>query len=140
MTATIHTLAIPSATRYLKDVRRFIVRHAQKAQLPEDAVEALQLAVDEACTNIIEHAYGGSTKHKVDIAIIVDPARFVVRIRDRGQPFDQKSYVAPDVLALTRRGQAGGLGVQMIRELMDQVEYLSEGPTNEIRLIKYRTH
>lgn len=138
MTATVHTLAIPSATRYLKNVRRFIVRHAQKAQLPDDAVEALQLAVDEACTNIIEHAYGGSTKHKVDIAIIVDSTQFVVRIRDQGQPFDQQAYVAPDVIALTHRGQAGGLGVHMIRELMDQVEYMSKGPTNEIKLIKYR--
>ncbi len=140
MTATIHTLAIPSATRYLKDVRRFILRHARKAQLPDDAIEALQLAVDEACTNIIEHAYGGSTKHKVDIAIIVDPTRVMVRIRDRGQPFDQQSYIAPNVVALTRQGQAGGLGVHIIRKLMDQVEYLSEGRTNEIRLTKYRTH
>ena len=138
VTATIHTLAIPSATRYLKDVRRFIVRHAKKAQLSNDAVEALQLAVDEACTNVIEHAYGGSTMHKVDITIVVDPTRFVVRIRDRGQPFDQQSYTAPDVVALTRRGQSGGLGVQVIRKLMDHVEYLSEGPTNEIRLTKYR--
>ena len=138
MARSIHTLAIPSSTRYLEDVRRFVVLHAREADFPADAVEQFKIAVDEACTNVIEHAYGGKTGYEVDIAIIIDADRFTVRIRDEGQPFDQANYHEPNLLELTKRGKAGGLGVHIIRRLMDRVEYRTRGQINEIRMTKYR--
>ena len=135
---SIHTLAIPSSTRYLEDVRNFVVLHAQEADFPEDAVEQFKIAVDEACTNVIEHAYQGQTGHEVDIAIIVDADRFTVRIRDEGRPFDQARYHEPNLIELTKRGKSGGLGVHIIRRLMDRVEYRTRGQVNEIRMTKYR--
>ena len=138
MARSIHTLAIPSSTRYLEDVRNLVVMHAQEADFPEDTVEQFKIAVDEACTNVIEHAYGGQTGHEVDIAIIIDADRFTVRIRDEGQPFDQSHYHEPNLLKLTKLGKAGGLGVHIIRRLMDRVEYRTRGQINEIRMTKYR--
>ena len=138
MARSIHTLAIPSSTRYLKDVRRFVVLHAQEADFPEDAVEQFKIAVDEACTNIIEHAYGGQANHEVYIAIIIDTDRFTVRIRDEGLPFDRSTYHEPDLLKLASKRKKGGLGVHIIRRLMDRVEYRTRGQINEIRLTKYR--
>lgn len=136
---TIHTLAIPSSTRHLEEVREFVVTHAQEAQLSEDVVEQFKIAVDEACTNIIEHAYKGQDQHMVDIAIIVHADRFTVRIRDEGEPFDQSSYRAPNLLEIAKKRRAGGLGVHIIRSLMDQVEYRTRGGTNEICMTKFRT-
>ena len=133
-----HTLVVPSHTRHLGTVRRFVERHAAKAELPEDAIHALRLSVDEACTNIIEHAYDGRGDEQVDIAMSVEPDRVVVCIRDRGRAFDVRSYVEPDVLRLSRQRKAGGLGVNIIRKLMDFVEYRSDGSVNEIRLTKSR--
>ena len=138
MARSIHTLAIPSSTRYLEDVRRFVVMHAQEADFPEDAVEQFKIAVDEACTNVIEHAYGGQANYEVDIAIIIDADRFTVRIRDEGVPFDQSNYHEPDLLKLVSRRKKGGLGVHIIRRLMDRVEYRTRGQINEIRMTKYR--
>ncbi|MFQ5571149.1 MAG: ATP-binding protein [Rhodothermales bacterium] len=138
MARSIHTLAIPSSTRYLEDVRRFVVMHAQEADFPEDAVEHFKIAVDEACTNVIEHAYGGQSDREVDIAIIIDADKFTIRIRDKGLPFDQSTYQEPDLLELTRHRKGGGLGVHIIRRLMDRVEYRKRGRVNEIRLTKYR--
>ncbi len=135
---SIHTLAIPSSTHYLEDVRNFVVLHAQEADFPEDAVEQFKIAVDEACTNVIKHAYGGKMGFEVDIAIIVDADRFTVRIRDEGQPFDQSGYQEPNLVELTKRGRAGGLGVHIIRRLMDRGEYRTRGQVNEIRMTKYR--
>lgn len=140
MARTIHTKTIPSSTRYLEDVRRFVVTHAQQAQLPEDAVEQFRIAVDEACTNVIEHAYHGQDGHEVDIAIIVDPDRFTVRIRDEGDPFKESSYHEPDLVELTRKRRKGGLGVHIIRRLMDRVEYRTRGRVNEIRMTKFRNN
>ena len=53
--------------------------HAEKAKLSDDAVQQLKMAVDEACANVIEHAYSGSSDHPIDIAVIVKPDRFTVR-------------------------------------------------------------
>lgn len=139
MARSIHTLAIPSSTRYLEDVRRFVVAHAEDADFPAEAVEQFKIAVDEACTNVIEHAYGGQEGHEVDIAIIIDSDRFTVRIRDEGEPFDQSRYREPNLLEIAKHRRAGGLGVHIIRSLMDRVEYRTRGQVNEIRMTKFRT-
>ncbi len=139
MARSVHTKTIPSSTRYLEDVRQFVVTLAQQADFPEDTVEKFKIAVDEACTNIIEHAYGGQENHEVDIAIIVEKDRFTVRIRDEGAPFDQSKYHEPNLLEIAKKRQAGGLGVHIIRSLMDRVEYRTRGQVNEIRMTKYRT-
>ena len=102
-----------------------MVLHAQEADFPEDAVEQFKIAVDEACINVIEHAYGGQANHEVDIAIIIDADRFTVRIRDEGLPFNQPKYHEPDLLKLASKRKKGGLGVHIIRRLMDRVEYLT---------------
>ena len=140
MARSIHTLAIPSSTRYLEEVRRFVVSHAEAAELPEDAVEQFKIAVDEACTNVIEHAYRSDDSHEVDIAIIVEPDRFTVRIRDEGEPFNTSTYREPNLLEFTKKRKAGGLGVHIIRSLMDQVEYRTRGRINEIWMTKFRNN
>ncbi len=133
-----HKIKIPSSTRYLEDVRRFVEKHAQAANLPDDAVEKLKIAVDEACTNIIKHAYQGDSHHNIDLAVIIAPDRFTVRIRDEGRRFDPSKYVAPNILESIKKRRAGGYGVHIIRQLMDQVEYRSQGKVNEVRLTKFR--
>lgn len=134
---TVHTTTIPSSTRYLEKVRSFVSGHALAADLPLDTVEQFKIAVDEACANVIEHAYRGEDHHEVDIAVIIETDRFIVRIRDKGVSFDQSQYKEPNLLELTKRGAAGGLGVHIIRRLMDRVEYKTRGRVNEISLTKY---
>lgn len=133
-----YSLAVPSATRYLKDVRSFVVRHGRQAKISEDVIHAMRIAVDEACANIIEHAYEGRSDEVVNIIVTIKPDCFVVSLRDQGIPFNRMAYRKPDIVKLTQLRASGGLGVQMIRNLMDQVEYISVGPTNEIRLTKFR--
>ncbi len=138
MARSVHTFSIPSSTRYLEDVRRFVEMHAVEAELPETIVEQFKLAVDEACTNVIEHAYGGDETQKVELAVIIDHDRFTVRIRDKGTPFNRSTYQEPNLLEFTKRGKSGGLGVHIMRRLMDRVEYRTRGQTNEVLLTKYR--
>ncbi|CAM3327451.1 ATP-binding protein [Rhodothermus bifroesti] len=137
MVRALYTLRIPSSTRYLETVRRFVEQHARKAGLPETVINELKLAVDEACTNIIKHAYKGRTDQPIDVAVLIEPERFVVRLRDQGDAFDVTHYREPDLQALIRRRQGGGLGIRLIRKLMDQVEYRSLGRYNEVQLVKY---
>ncbi|MDE2958121.1 MAG: ATP-binding protein [Bacteroidota bacterium] len=134
------SLAIPGKTSRLKEVRRFVARHGRRANLSEEVINAMRTAVDEACANIIEHAYHGVADQIVNIEVTVKPDCFVVSLRDQGAPFDRKAYREPDVRELTRSRASGGLGVRMIHALMDQVEYSSKGRTNEIRLTKFTRH
>ena len=138
MNRTIHKTKISSSTHHLEEVRRFVETYAREARLSEKDVGQLQMAVDEACANVIEHAYGGEAGHEIDVAVIVEPARFVVRIRDEGAPFKAEAYAAPDVQQLVQRRRGGGLGVHLMHRLMDRVEYRTHGRTNEVHLIKYR--
>lgn len=138
MARSIHKTTIPSSTRYLENVRRFVATHALQADFPEDMVESFKIAVDEACTNIIEHAYKGEDGHTIDIAVIIDSDRFTVRIRDEGEAFDPNRYTEPNLLEFAQHRRAGGFGVHIMRRLMDRVEYRKRGSFNEVCLTKYR--
>ena len=140
MAHSTYKLTIPSSTRYLEDVRHFVETHAIEADLSETAVEQLKMAVDEACTNVIEHAYNGEGEHQIDIAVIVKPDRLVVRIRDEGETFDLDSYEEPNIFEFAKRHKKGGFGVHIMRRLMDHVEYRTRGNVNECCMIKYRNN
>lgn len=138
MSRSIHTLTIPSSTRYLEEVRRFVEQLALEADFAAKEVGELKIAVDEACTNVIEHAYKGDDTNNIDVDVIIRPDRFTVRIRDRGESFSEIDYQEPDIFDFARRGKTGGFGVQIMRRLMDHVEYRKKGRSNECCLTKYR--
>ena len=138
MAALVHNLAIPSSTRHLKKVRQFVLGHLVNAGVKDAVVSEIKQAVDEACANVIEHAYRNDPGHELDLMLRIDARKITVRIRDSGIPFDERSYREPDVRALTKRRRSGGLGVHIMRRLMDDVQYQSTGNTNEIRLTKLR--
>jgi serine/threonine-protein kinase RsbW len=138
MSRSIHTIRIPSATRYLEKVRRFVAHHAREADFPKTTVSAMQLAVDEACANVIEHAYMGDDNKPIDVDVIVKPDRLIVRIRDEGRSFNMHGYREPNILEFAHDRKDGGFGVHLMRKLMDRVEYRSRGDSNECCLTMYR--
>lgn len=133
-----HRLTIPSSTRFLAKVRRFVETYAAEARFSEREISALKIAVDEACANVIKHAYNGESNHTLDIDIIVRPDKFTVRIRDRGKAFDTSTYSRPELADLAQQRRAGGLGVHIMQKVMDEVTYKTRGKSNECCLIKYR--
>lgn len=139
MARSVHSITIPSATSSLEVARRFVETYARAADLADDTVEHFKIAVDEACTNVIKHSYKGDNTRQIDIACIVDPESFTVRIRDEGQSFQPDLYKEPDIFDLAKRRRGGGLGVHMMRRLMDRVEYRKRGKVNEVNLTKYRS-
>ena len=137
MARSTYNLVIPSSTRYLEEVRRFIELHTVEAGFNEESVEQFKVAVDEACTNVIKHAYNGDEDHHVDISIIIESDRCTVCIRDDGKAFNARQYSEPNIFELAKQHEAGGFGVHIMLRLMDDVEYASKGRKNEVRLTKY---
>ena len=137
MPAASCTCTIPSATRHLARVRRFVDEQATAAGLSERAASEVRLAVDEACANAIEHAYGGRSDGKVEIVTAREPGRFTVIIRHRGVPFDASTYQPPELERAAEERWTGGFGVALMHRLMDRVEFRRRGRTSEVHLVKY---
>jgi anti-sigma regulatory factor (Ser/Thr protein kinase) len=82
----------------------------------------VQTAVDEACTNIIKYAYSGGNG-LIEITCEKLDDYFVVTIRDNGKPFDPTSVPPPDLEADLNDRKVGGLGIYLMKEMMDDVSY-----------------
>jgi serine/threonine-protein kinase RsbW len=132
-----HKLRIGSSTSNLAAVRAFVERYARETGFPAQTVGEFKLAVDEACTNVIEHAYCGDASF-IELSIVITPQYFtVVIIRDEGQAFEPAAYQSPNLVDLVQQRRDGGFGVHLMRKLMDRVEYRRRGRFNEVALTKY---
>lgn len=129
---------IPGDTRYLALVRSVIVNAAMASGFADDDVDKIEMSVDEACTNVLDHAYRFATpKPPIDIEVRVSPERLVVDIIDRGVSFDFNAYVPPKFPDHWLRGKTRGLGVFLIKHFMDEAKYERLSATsNRLRLIK----
>ena len=127
-----------SRTDHLLEVRDFVSDAARQFGFGEEDVANIVLAVDEACTNIIKHAYQYAPDKKIFIAIHRNNGTFEVRIKDNGKNFDPDALKAPDLKRNLSHHRRGGLGVYLMKKLMDRVEYNFEaGQSNEVSLVKY---
>jgi serine/threonine-protein kinase RsbW len=134
----IFQITIPSRTSRLEDVRLFVATKAHEAGFSDTVIEQLVLAVDEACTNVIKHAYGGSADELIGVTIRVLEDRLEIAIQDTGHSFDRADYRTPDLTDLAQQRRRGGLGVHIMHQLMDSVEYRRTNQLNEVVMTKRR--
>jgi serine/threonine-protein kinase RsbW len=116
-------MIFPGRFDSLAKISAFVVRAAKAAGLGSAAVYAVEMAVDEACTNIIEHAYGGEGLGDIECTCRVDTYGLTVALRDRGHPFDPSGVSEPDINASLEERKEGGLGLYLMRKLMDEVHF-----------------
>jgi len=130
-------LRVKSRTENLSEIRDFVSVNAREAGIPEAIVENIILAVDEACTNIIKHAYKLSPEGEIHIKVDYDEDRFTVSIIDYGKSFDPNRVPLPDLQKYYREHRVGGLGMYLMKSLMDDVTYTSiPGKYNQVLLSK----
>ncbi len=110
----------------LARIRRFVAETARDLGLNDDTICDLQLAVDEACTNIVQHAYAGLGG---EIEITIERVEGGIRaiLRDWGAQFDPGVVPLPDVTAPLELRPPGGMGLFFMQEVMDRVEFRFEG-------------
>lgn len=132
------TLQIESRTENLIKIREFISNTAKSCGFDDDVVNKITLAVDEACTNIIKHAYKGRSDGIIKIFLKMDKNNFKINIIDFGEPFDPQLFSITDVRSRIKNYTKGGLGMFLIRTLMDKVQYkINKNNRNQVTLIKY---
>ena len=125
-------LSIPSHPRFLQVVRGTMGRVAALLQIPKDHAGNIILAVDEACSNIIKHAYFNDPNGVIELSIHPGKTRLEIFITDYGRSCDIGS-MKPRALDDIR---PGGLGTYIINQVMDEVEYqCGINGSNRIRMV-----
>ncbi len=132
------TLKIDSRTDQLVAVRDFVSRAAYASGFNDEEVSKIALAVDEACTNVIKHAYRYDSRKKITITVQDTDGDFEVLIVDTGRQFDPAKVPLPNMKEYISKYKRGGLGVYLMKSLMDKVEYhIEPGKQNRVRLVKH---
>jgi serine/threonine-protein kinase RsbW len=129
---------IESRTEKLLEVREFVLQAARRAGFSEEEASKIVLAVDEACTNVIKHAYQFAPDRTIQIVIEPIKDRLQITVIDDGMAFNPSTAKLPDLKQQLTHYRRGGLGIYLMRTLMDKVEYkYAPGKKNEVRLTKY---
>jgi serine/threonine-protein kinase RsbW len=132
-------LKIPSRTEKLHVVREFVSEAARAFGFDEESVNKIALAVDEACTNVIKHSYRFAPNKDIDIRIVTADGSFEVIITHHGKTFDPDAVKSPDMREYLTHYRHGGLGMHLMRSLMDKVEYrVLSDKKSEVHLVKLR--
>ncbi len=130
---------LPGVLDSLGRLCAFAYQAALESGLNEHTAWEIELAVDEAATNIIQHAYSPTRPGDVRLVCMREGSRFSVVLYDRGLPFDPDTIPAPDLTSSIDTREAGGLGVYLMGRMMDEVrfDYNPDTGENELRMMKY---
>lgn len=127
---------IPAKLDNLESMLQFIRNGAEQQGFSKKDINRIQVAAEEALVNVISYAYpddGGD----VEIRCNAKGAEgLVIEIIDWGIPFDPLSLPEPDIEAPPEERELGGLGIHIMRNIMDEVSYKREGDRNILTLLK----
>ena len=132
-------MTFPATYESLAAISKFVIATAEAAGLNDKATYGLQLAVDEACSNIIEYAYEDLESQGITCTCRVSDRSITITLRDEGRPFDPEEAPEPDLCSPLEERRVGGLGLYFIRELMDEVHFsCNPDGSNVLTLVKHR--
>ena len=131
------TLRVPARLESIRPLTALVERMGREAALSEQAVFHCRLALDEACTNIIEHSYDDTPDGEIEATIKVRKGACAISLTDFGKPYDPSGIRLPERDTPLDAIRPGGLGLYLMRNVMDEVHY-EPGPTsNRLTMVKY---
>ncbi len=133
-----YQLKIPSQSDNLALIRELIAKVASQVGFDDEEANKIELAVDEACTNVIKHAYNHNSNQIIDVLVKTDTKKITVIVSDKGLGFNPDKVKTPDLNESIKAGKKGGLGICLMRTLMDKVYFqIKPGQKNQVTMIKY---
>jgi anti-sigma regulatory factor (Ser/Thr protein kinase) len=132
-----YSLTVDSRLERLSEIADFVAQATHNFGMDDKQTYDVQMAIDEACSNVIQHAYGGKPNGSIDIVIEKRNKDFIVTIRDYGKPFDPKTVARPKTNVPLSERNIGGLGLFFMYKLMDRVEFdFSSRQGNFLTMVK----
>lgn len=111
-------------------------RACARAGMAADDCFGLKLAIDEVCTNIIEHGYGPDGGGEISLTIEIGDREARMTVVDRGRPFSPDQAATPELGTHWEDRPIGGLGWHLVRSVVDEIRYERDGSENRLTLIK----
>ena len=130
-------LIFPGDYVSLAEIAAFVRQAGVAAGFDPLALYQIETAVDEACSNIIEHAYGGERRGEIECSCEITERGLTITLKDRGKAFKPEKIAAPDLKAPLGKRQAHGLGLHFIRQWMNEVHFDFKDGVNTLTLIRY---
>ncbi|MEM0938495.1 MAG: ATP-binding protein [Bacteroidota bacterium] len=120
----------------LVKIRQFTSDTLEDKKVPDLQAHKLVLAVDEVCANLIIHANDCNPESKIEFEIAFRPRQIIFTFRDKGVGFDINEYQSPSLEEIVSKRRRGGLGLMLVKRIMDKIEFSTEKNYNICRLIK----
>lgn len=121
----------------LQAVRHFVTQVLRGEMFPEEDIPAVVLAIDEVCANLIVHSHQSDPDGLIDLQLKVTPQSVVCEIIDRDSIFyDFSNHRNPDIEQIVREGKNGGVGLMLVKRLVDKIEVERHGTQSVWRLTK----
>ena len=131
-----HSLTLPNDIETIPQLNEFIDTVAEEIGLDMSLTMSLNLAIEEAVVNVMEYAYPEGEQGNVDIEVIADDKWLTFIISDNGIPFDPTTQKDADTTLSAEDRPIGGLGIFLVRQLMDSINYQRENGKNILTLSK----
>ncbi|HHY89512.1 MAG TPA: ATP-binding protein [Chloroflexi bacterium] len=130
------TKVFPGNYESLSIIAEFVRQAAEEVGLDPCATYAVETAVDEACSNIIEHAYGGENIGDIVCTCFIKSSELVIQLQDTGRSFNPDLVEDPDITAPLEERENHGLGLYMMRQWMDEVRFSFDDGINTLTMVK----
>ena len=130
------SLTLPNDINTIPQLNEFIDTVCEELEIDMALAMSLNLAMEEAVVNVMDYAYPEGTEGEVDIEAIADEAQLHFTISDSGKPFDPTAKEEVDTTLSAEERPIGGLGIHLIRQLMDNISYERKDGKNILRLSK----
>jgi serine/threonine-protein kinase RsbW len=128
-------IKVQSDPKYLSVIRAVTAKMGELYGMSDNAIEDIKLAVDEACSNVIKHAYGGDTSQEILVRFRMAEKGFEVLIEDKGLKVNPESVEGRSLDEI----RPGGLGVHLIRRAFDIFTFDQRKKRgNRLRLVRYK--
>ena len=115
---------------------QFVDRFGEEQHLSADDVMSLNLVLDEVVMNIINHGYDDAGEHQIPVTLALDGDVVTIRVEDDGRPFNPLDAPPPNLDVPIEERQVGGLGIHIVRSVMDDVEHRRDGGRNVLIMKK----
>jgi serine/threonine-protein kinase RsbW len=120
----------------LQKINTFLEQLGEEWNIQSKLLFKINLALEEIFSNVINYAYTDKDKHIIIVEFSLDDNKLYIKIQDDGQVFNPLEVSEPNISLPVEEREIGGLGIHIVRELMDQVKYSRQNHTNILTLTK----
>jgi serine/threonine-protein kinase RsbW len=129
-------IKVSCSTKNLKEIRAFVSHTLEQLSISEIEINMMVLAIDEVCANFIIHSNHCNENQHIELKIQDNSQGVSFEIMDEGDPFDESTYQEPDINQLVKEKKKGGIGLMLVKRIMDNIEFKKEKDHTICRLFK----